>query len=856
MNDRLYQGLHYALGAVVTLFALVVYAMTVAPTLSYWDCGEFIACSYILGIPHPPGTPLYVVIGRLFSMLPSAGDIALRVNVVSVISSALAAGIAFFLVARLVRGALLNGRDEGMELWQGVVALGAGVSGALFMAFSATHWNNAVEAEVYGPSMFLILVISWLAIRFSEKHESPGATRYLVGIAYLLMLSLGIHMTVFLIAPVVFLLLVYVSQPLRRDWRFWVTGFVLFLVPVDVSTFLYASVIWGGVAIGLALREKFSGGWARIAAIMIAAWVGYSTQLFIPVRSAQSPNIDENNVAGPHQASISDTYDAFIQFLERKQYGQTSMVKRMFTRRGTWENQFGDHAHMGFYRYFKTQYGFGGWAMVPVMAVGFFGTWWLAKRKRSWGRFVLLLFLVGSAGLVLYMNFADGTQYYKLAPDAYMEVRNRDYFFTPGYIFFGLMLGLGLAGIADVLGRRSAMGKTLAMGIAVVAALLPLRTLQANWVGADRSRNFTPYDYAYNILESCEPNAILFTGGDNDTFPLWCLQEVYRVRPDIAVVNLSLANIDWYIYQMKHYWNLPVTLEDDQILWTEPDPGIGGMARRPKRPYRDPVSGSTHYMFTTRDGAELVTPAMLITEHVIYNNKWQRPVYFTGNPAGKTRLELERHTKIVGSVFQIIPGEANYDFDYERTAALMGDKFQYRSYDDPTIGLDDNAVGLAIVFPEKMIAISDWYRRGGDTATSEEWLNDAIKYFPSYWRTYDVKAQYLEARGDTAQGLAEMDKGISAIAAYVEQMPDNRLYWYHWGKLCEAAGRDEEAEKGLSEAFYLNPYDQQVYQSYIAFLIGRQKSSEAARAASKWLEYYPDDTRAQSLKSLPGLPKQ
>jgi tetratricopeptide (TPR) repeat protein len=242
---------------------------------------------------------------------------------------------------------------------------------------------------------------------------------------------------------------------------------------------------------------------------------------------------------------------------------------------------------------------------------------------------------------------------------------------------------------------------------------------------------------------------------------------------------------------------------------------------------------------------------MLIAEHVIVNNKWQRPIYFTGNPAGKSRLELERHTTIVGSVFQIIPGDANYDFDYERTAALMSETFNYRSYNDPTIGLDDNAVGLAIVFPEKQIAISDWYRRAGDTAKAEEWLNDALQRFPSYWRTYDVKAQYLEAQGDSTEALAVMDRGIDTLAAFVREMPDNRMYWYHWGKLCEAAERDEEAEEGLSRAFYINPYDQQVYQSYVAFLIGRQKTAEAAKAAGKWLEYYPSDTRAQSI-SNPG----
>ncbi|HUU44991.1 MAG TPA: DUF2723 domain-containing protein, partial [Acidobacteriota bacterium] len=631
MDDNTFQRLRYILGGLVTVASFIVYALTVAPTFSYWDCGEFIACSSILGIPHPPGTPLYVLLGRVFAMLPTSPDPAVRINYLSVVSSALAAGVAFFVLFRVIQAGLAAGAEK-LEKWQTAVALGGAVSGSLFMAFSATHWNNAVEAEVYGPSMFLILSLAWLAIRWVDRRDTPQANRYLVAISYIALLSLGIHMTVYLALPAIFLFLIAADEGLRRNWRFWVSGLVLFLVAIDLTLFLIGAGAWLILSVILALGRKSAARWGLIAAIMLAGWIGYTSHLFLPIRSAQDPWIDENN---------PESFESFKSFLERKQYGQTSMIKRMFDRRGTWANQFGDHAHMGFYRYFKEQYGFGGWAMLPVMLLGFYGAFWLYRRAGPWGALIWALFLLGSVGLVLYMNFADGTQYYRLQPDAYMEVRNRDYFFTPGFIVFALMMALGLSAIADRIGRTSSSARKIAVGVAVVAALLPIRTLAENWRGADRSRNYTPYDYAWNLLNSCEPDGVLFTSGDNDTFPVWCIQETYGVRKDVTSVNLSLANTDWYVYQMKHRWGLPVTFTDDQILWTVPDMSTGGLLKRPKQPIDDPISGTRHYLFQTRDNDQIISVNQLIVEHIVLNNRWKRPLYFSSSLRGKTRLELE-----------------------------------------------------------------------------------------------------------------------------------------------------------------------------------------------------------------------
>ena len=837
MNEALFKRAQYVLFGVITLFTLIVYAMTVAPTLSYWDCGEFIACSHILGVPHPPGTPLFVVLGRVFDMIPFSDDFAVRINFMSVITEAFAAAFAFLIMVRVIRQGLGVPPGNSLSLWQAVVALGGGVSGALFMAFSTTHWNNAVEAEVYGASMLLIMLLVWLAFVWADRRGQTRDDRFLVGIAYLALLSLGIHMTTYLAVPVVFFFIIAVDKRLRSDWRFWVTGAVLFLVAVDLMMFLISAGIWAVICVLLAITTRRTvAGWGLFAALMVAGWLGYTNQLYLPIRSAQDPWIDENN---------PETFESFRGFLERKQYGQTSMVKRMLNRRGTWSNQFGDHPHMGFYRYWKNQYGFSGWAMLGVIFLGFYGTWWVWRRSPSWASMLALLFLVGSVGLLLYMNFADGTQYQRLQPDAYMEVRHRDYFYTPGYIVFGMMIGLGLAAVAAKLGEKNSK---LAIAVGVVAALLPLRSLQANWTDADRSRNYTPYDYAWNLLQSCKPNAILFTSGDNDTFPLWCIQEVYKVRKDISIVNLSLANTDWYIYQMKHMWGLPITFTDDQILWTVMDPTLG--VKRPKEPFKDPVSGNRHYLFATRDADRFVPANMMIVEHIIMNNKWERPVYFSSNPADKSRLGLENHTKIAGQAFEVLREDFRMDFDWPVMDSLMDNVYKYRSYDDPMIGLDDNAVGLAVAFPERMFALGEYARRRSDTARWEYWLRKAQTLFPFYSRAHEQLATFTRMRGDSAAAEKIINDGLATVSRYAEAMPDNRMYWYFKSQMAELAGNDDMAEESMAKAFWLNPNDGMTFNEYVGILQRRGKSTEASKAALKYLTYYPNDQRARQLVNI------
>ncbi|MGH7452423.1 MAG: glycosyltransferase family 117 protein, partial [bacterium] len=137
-------------GLITSIIALAAYLRTLAPTVSFWDCGEFIACSYILGVPHPPGAPLYLLLGRVFSLLPLAADIGWRVNLISALASAATVLLTYLIILQLIRE--FRRQDHG---WPEVVAA---VIGALAFAFSDSFWFNAVEAEVYALSMFFTVV--------------------------------------------------------------------------------------------------------------------------------------------------------------------------------------------------------------------------------------------------------------------------------------------------------------------------------------------------------------------------------------------------------------------------------------------------------------------------------------------------------------------------------------------------------------------------------------------------------------------------------------------------------------------------------------------------------------------------
>jgi hypothetical protein len=509
----------YLAAGIVSLAVLVLYLVTLAPSTAMWDTSEYIAAAYTLGLPHPPGNPFFVLIGRVFSILPIAGSVAARVNILAAVASAVSAGMWFLITERVLVGWFT-------ERWQRVTA---GALAALIGATAFTVWNQSVVNEkVYTVSLVGIAIISWLMIRWSDDPDGPKADRLLVLVAYLLGLGYANHMAGMLAAP----------------------------------------------AAGLAVvirRPRTLVRWKLILACVGAIIIGMTPFITQPIRAAHYPELNEGEPTGCKTGIgwsctfSKETWDSFMYNFNRGQYGKPSLSER--------QAPFTAQVAMYWY-YFKWQWlrdahgeqpGLQSVLAALFLVLGFFGGWVHYQRdRRSFWYFGTLIF---SATLLLiyYLNFKYGATQ-PAGPEVGIEqreVRDRDYFYLWAFSAWGVWASLGLVfiweSLASLFGtqRQTLPNKqvvTMPVGrgwrLASPVLALALIPLLANWSTAPRRGQTDTRDFAADLLNSVEPYGVLVTVGDNDTFPLWYAQAVEGIRKDVVVVNTSLANTDWYARQI------------------------------------------------------------------------------------------------------------------------------------------------------------------------------------------------------------------------------------------------------------------------------------------------------------------
>lgn len=487
-----------------------LYAGTLSPTTAFWDASEYIATGHILGIPHPPGNPLFVVLARTWDILlaPTGLSTAVRINLFSTVMGALAHGLWFLVIHHVLRH---FSEDRRFRL--------AGAYAAVLVSATAfTVWNQSnVNEKVYTVSLFTIALLSWLAFRWQEKLGKGKDDNLLVLMVFVLALSVGNHLMAFLAAPSLLLFVLMVRPQALLNPRLYAAG-------------------------------------------ALALFLGLSIHLFLPVRSGLGPIINE---AQPTCEGVGDALGAIVTYgnagceelsssLKREQYDKPPLVPRqapLFSQLRNW------------FQYFDWQWArglssndvfLGVWRLpftVLFIGLGLFGMAEHYRRdKPSWA-YLASLFAVVSAGLVYYLNFKYG---YSI-PDNPIndrelhEVRERDYFFIVGFSVWGLLAGIGIAALWQRLARLT--GRSLALGApALGLALIPL---VLNFDRASRNDDYAARDWGYNLLMSVEPYGLLFTNGDNDTFPLWYLQEVEGIRRDVTVAVTSYLNTHWYVKQLR-----------------------------------------------------------------------------------------------------------------------------------------------------------------------------------------------------------------------------------------------------------------------------------------------------------------
>src|SRR6266702_4689017 len=533
----------YLLAGCVALGALILYVATLAPTTQFWDTSEYIAAAYVLGIPHPPGNPLFVIIAHAWGLLPLAAGYAERINLLAAVTSAVAAGCWFLIGERWIRG------------WvpARLPRLLAAVAGALVTATAFTVWNQSVVNEkVYTLSLLSIALVLWLIVRWDDQPPGEGHDHHLLMIVYLLALTATNHMMGVLVGPVVAILLFPPLKPQRPadlqarrvEWSQWYVFCAVLALIVALGLESMAPLVLAGVLFAAALFYAlvYARNWDFALAVLAVALVGLSVYLFLPLRAAHFPPINEGEPT---------TTKALWDVLTRQQYGKPPVTERIppFT------------AQIGMWlEYFTWQWGhdFSGALQhglaVIFGALGLLGAWrhWRADRRTALAMTTLVATL--TLLLIFYLNFKYGYSQYPDRPQLQREVRERDYFFIGSFALWGVWVGMGLATLmewaAEWLEEREPDGarRWLFATPVLLVALIPL---VGNHLTASRKGETMARDFAYDILQSVEPYGILVTAGDNDTFPLWYAQEVEHIRQDVTVVNLSLANTDWYVRQLQ-----------------------------------------------------------------------------------------------------------------------------------------------------------------------------------------------------------------------------------------------------------------------------------------------------------------
>ena len=694
-----YNFVNNLVGWGVFLVAAVVYFMTMAPTASFWDCGEFIAAASKLEVNHPPGAPFFLLIGRVFSMFASEpSEIAKMVNSVSALASAFTILFLFWTITYLAKKIIV--KSEELSLGQGIAVIGSGLVGALAYTFSDTFWFSAVEAEVYGTSSLFSALVFWSILKWESESAKSMSNRWLLLIAYLMGLSIGVHLLNLLAIPAIVFVYYFKKNPVvtRKGVIkaavvslallggimyvvipmviIFAKGFDLLFVnsfnlPVNSGVVFYLVILTG--TLGYFIVDSHKKGKPVLNAILLSITfilIGYSSYSMVVVRSSAEPPMNQNT---PDNIFVLHSY------INREQYGDrplfsgqtynaplidqkdgkavysevngeykitshkvkniypdemTTLFPRMYSSQPhhikdykQWANvkgrpvtitvggekkkfyvpTFGENlkfffkyqvGHM-YLRYFMWNFAGrqndiqghgeitnGNW----ISGIDFIDEARLGsqdkltsemKNNKARNKYYLLPLLLGLAGIFIQYKKANKDFWVimllflmtGLAIVVYLnqyphQPRERDYAFAGSFYAYAIWIGLGVVAIYELLKKYT--GQIVGAVIATVVSFVLVPSVMAveNWDDHDRSERYAARDIGSNYLNSCEENAIIFTNGDNDTFPLWYCQEVEGIRTDMRVVNLSYLGGSWYIDQMhkKAYKSesLPLNLTPDK----------------------------------------------------------------------------------------------------------------------------------------------------------------------------------------------------------------------------------------------------------------------------------------------------
>ena len=855
-----YQKINNIAGWVVFGVATLVYFLTVEPTASFWDCGEFIAVSYKLEVPHPPGAPFFLLVGRIFSMF-AGGDVekvAYWINISSVLFSGFTILFLFWSITTLAHKimGIKNGSGSNQENMR--IILG-GIIGSFAYTFSDSFWFSAVEAEVYAMSSFFTAFVVWAFLKWELIEDEQKANRWLIMIAYTIGLSIGVHLLNLVTIPALALLIYFKKRQKKTTLKgmlatFAIGGVILVVImegiipglpsiagkievffvnslgfPFYSGAIFFVILFLGAILFGILYSIKSNNPIANTIMLSFTfIIIGYSCYTLVLIRSNYNTPIDENN---------PENLISFVSYLKREQYGsrplfygnyydaelidqkrgaavyakvtkkspeekdryeivdykleqkydpkRSTILPRMYVSGsdaeyrqivGLKEGESPSFSHNIIYlfkhqighmymRYFMWNFAGresdiqnAGWVtpldalkklpeelkknkarnnylMIPFL-LGIIGLFYHQKKDKRTFSVVMMLFLMTGLILIGYLNPPP------------VEPRERDYIYVGSFYFFALWIGFSVLAISEFLSKFFKNKYTPIVVSLFLTAPCPILMAKENWDDHNRSHRYFSVDSAKNFLASCAPNAILFTGGDNDTFPLWYVQEVEGFRTDVRVVVLSYFNTDWYIEQMYRdaYLSKPFPFSLDPLNYRQGGPNDFVVVQEMESLKNNSISLTqylklvkenhpailvtnsissynsipTKQVFVDVDTADVrkknIVPAYLqemvadkfsinisgrILEKkdlaildIINTNKWERPIYFNLTSLSGIGLNLKGSVIQEGTVYRLLPLNVPSEKTTLVNPEVMYDnlinKCYWRGLQDPNVYLTED----------------------------------------------------------------------------------------------------------------------------------------------------------------------
>lgn len=807
-----HKTLNRLFAALVFLYALIIYILTLAPTASFWDPGEFIAVAHGLEIAHPPGAPLFILVEHVVSMLAPPAKVAYCMNFLSGFDSAVAVMLLYLIIVQLVIE--FKGHPDTYSNFDKVGLYAGGVLGAITFAVTDSFWFNAVESNVFATSLFFMALVVWLILKWAEHSEEPNNERWLVLVAYVIGLAIGVHLlsllAIFFVVPIVYFKKFKVKVTSFIIMMFAASGIMLAIYPFTISDLPSLSGYISNITLGLISPPVFL--ILFVALVVYAIYythkkkmrllniafvcyamilIGFSSYALVMIRSKQNPPIDENDPQSVH---------SFVNYINRTQYGHTPLFygydysnqlgridhshKVLFPRR--WDGQ--QQKYLNKYAQYSSDWQYFWDYQIGHMYLRYFGWQFIGRQSdiqdtgvatgfSSSNRYknnpahhvyYFLPFILGIIGLVFHFEkdwkralavlalfFMTGLAIIIYLNQYPFQPRERDYSYVGSFFAYSIWVGLGVTGLVELVKDSLKRNKLIMYGIVGLSFIaVPFNMLRENYYSHDRSKRYVPADYAYNLLNSCAPYAILFTNGDNDTFPLWYLQEVRHVRTDVRVVCLSLLDTKWYIKQLRDEWShksppLPISFTNKQLnqlsqkfnfnkpsdfytphtisipvnkqylryRFSDPnntekyaEEGHFGIVKKknyvlrsPKMKYSIPIDSldSTvtwhyqgRYLGRTRSGKKLYYTMIHddVVLNILKNNKWARPVYFAVTVAHKSQLNLQSYFRLQGDAYRVVPKKNPTHQPYVDTK-VNGERlrsFKFRGLNNPHVYLDQN----------------------------------------------------------------------------------------------------------------------------------------------------------------------